>query len=247
MPFNVIGNVTRWGADDGAIGNRTVTAGTDKDFNFSVYTRDNNEFMLFRGIGSTSANTLYIGYGQSGYRQSTRIYFGGGASVSATSASIYGTFDGINGEWGFGSAAEQDGSVLTAQSTTKPSIPFPRQTTVQWTAYSQILGSGVYDTTVNRVGVSDGTTRRYLAETLTGSTTADISSISAASEGTTTIAITGAATGDQVLVSPVRFAPGVYTRAAVTSAGTVTVYVYNSTASPYDPASTTFRVNVIRQ
>jgi hypothetical protein len=245
MPFNVIGNIMRVGADDGAITLRSVTAGTDKDFNLCVYTKDNNEFMVMRAIGA-SGNVLYLGGGSGGYKQSTRIYFSGAASISATSSTIYGTLDGINGEWGLGSSSTTSGSVLTVNSTTKSAIPFPRQTTAQWIAYSQVAGSGVYDTSVSKIGVSDGTTRRYLSEELTGSVVWDIPNITTGTEQTTTVTVTGAATGDQVLIDFPRPAANVLLVAQVTSANTVTLYAMN-TGAAIDPASRTYYVTVKRR
>ncbi len=246
MPFNVIGNVVRFGADDGALTNRTITAGVDKDFNFSVYTRDNNEFMLLRGIGGSANNTLYIGGGTSGYKQSTRIYFNGASSISASSSTTYGTLDGVNGEWGIGSASTTSGSVLTVNSTTKAAIPFPRQTTAQWAAYTPPQGSQVYDTTLNKIGVYDGTSRRYIVESLPGLVTWDIPNITAGTEQTTTLTVTGAAVGDQVVVDGTRPAANVMVVGMVTSTDTVTLYAMN-TGAAIDPISRIYRVNVIRQ
>lgn len=246
MPFNVIGNVVRMGADDGAISNRTVTSGTDKDFNLAVYTRDNNEFVVMRAIGGSANNALYLGGGQGGYRQSTQIYFMGSGSVSATSATAYGRLDGVNGEWGIGSSSTTSGSVLTVNSTTKAAIPFPRQSTVQWTAYTPPQGSQVYDTTLNKIGVYDGTTRRYVVESLIGSVTWDIPNITAGTEQTTTLTVTGAAVGDQVVVDGTRPAANVMVVGMVTATDTVTLYAMN-TGAAIDPISRIYRVNVIRQ
>lgn len=66
--------------------------------------------------------------------------------------------------------------------------------------------------------------------------------IAAAATGSATFTLTGAATGDVVVVNPPALTTGlVFAGAAVTGANTVTVYATNTTASPIDEAAATFR------
>lgn len=82
---------------------------------------------------------------------------------------------------------------------------------------------------------------------LTGSATWDIGSLGTLANGSTTLTVTGAATGDLVVVSPAMPSAGVIVSGDVTSADTVTLRAHNTTGGTIDPASTTFRVKVIRQ
>lgn len=70
----------------------------------------------------------------------------------------------------------------------------------------------------------------------------DFPSISAAATGSATFTLTGAASGDMVLLNPPALTSGlVFAGAAVTAADTVTVYAVNATASPINEAAATFR------
>ena len=66
--------------------------------------------------------------------------------------------------------------------------------------------------------------------------------IAAAATGSATFTLTGAATGDVVVVNPPALTTGlVFAGATVTGANTVTVYAVNTTASPIDEGAATFR------
>lgn len=85
---------------------------------------------------------------------------------------------------------------------------------------------------------------KYLG--IEGSATWDSGSISANSYTSTTITATGAALGDFVLVSAsAALDTGTMMTAEVTSSNTVTVKLYNMTASPIDPSSKTYYVRVL--
>lgn len=86
-----------------------------------------------------------------------------------------------------------------------------------------------------------------LAASLSGSTTWDIASLGTLANGSTALTVTGAAVGDLVVVSPAMPATGVVVSGDVTSADTVTLRAHNTTSGSVDPASTTFRVRVIKQ
>lgn len=100
----------------------------------------------------------------------------------------------------------------------------------------------------NNAIIYDGTNSCRLFKGLSGSATLDFSSISAQTGSELTITVTGAADGDDVLVSPpnASFNAGVVYKARVSSSNTVSVTAYNITTGSIDPASGTFKVTVIK-
>ena len=81
---------------------------------------------------------------------------------------------------------------------------------------------------------------------LTATATLNFPSISAASQADLTITVTGAATGDEVIMAlPAAPAAGIVFNAFVSAANTVTVRASNITGSPVDPASASYGVIVI--
>ena len=81
---------------------------------------------------------------------------------------------------------------------------------------------------------------------LTATATLNFPSISAASQADLTITVTGAATGDEVIMSlPAAPAAGIVFNAFVSAADTVTIRASNITGSPVDPASASYGVIVI--
>jgi len=85
-----------------------------------------------------------------------------------------------------------------------------------------------------------------IKQILYGSATWDPASIAAGAQATTTITVSGAASGDLVIVSfRQTIANGLIVKAFVTAADTVTVYLDNTTAGAIDPGSGTVRVAVI--
>ena len=75
-----------------------------------------------------------------------------------------------------------------------------------------------------------------------GTVAIDPASINATTRGGTTFTLTGAATTDIIIVNPPADLNDdlIFTGAAVTAADTVTIYLYNPTASGIDQASATF-------
>jgi hypothetical protein len=86
---------------------------------------------------------------------------------------------------------------------------------------------------------SSGSTVKKIA---TGTGSVDLAAIAAGATGSGTFTVTGAASGDVVVVNPPALTTGlVFAGAAVTGANTVTVYAVNATGSPIDEAAATFR------
>lgn len=80
-----------------------------------------------------------------------------------------------------------------------------------------------------------------------GTLTHDFGSISAQSQATQTVTISGARTGDMVLVRPTTAVNGIITDGTVTADNTVTVRALNYSAAPIDPASQVYTVLVVQQ
>jgi hypothetical protein len=97
----------------------------------------------------------------------------------------------------------------------------------------------VGDATVGTLAVGGGTTIKKIVST---TASVDFPEIAAATTGSATFTLTGAASGDSIFLNPPALTTGlVFAGAAVTGANTVTVYAVNATASPIDQASATFR------
>lgn len=138
-------------------------------------------------------------------------------------------------------------SAFELESTTKGFLP-PRMTTTQADAISSpAAGLILYDTSVGKPRVHSGTRYRYFVTELVGSQTWDIPNTAAQSEQSTTVTVTGAAVGSPVLITPSRVGAGFITYGVVTSADTVTIYAFNASSGPIDPASQTFGVKVLLQ
>ena len=75
-----------------------------------------------------------------------------------------------------------------------------------------------------------------------GTVSIDPASINATTRGATTFTLTGAATTDIIIVNPPATLNDdlIFAGAAVTSADTVTIYLYNPTGAGIDQASATF-------
>jgi len=111
------------------------------------------------------------------------------------------------------------------------------------------LGAGDvwFRSDLNELRVQASSKTYSTALTLGGSATWDISSLGTLANGSTTLTVTGAAVGDEVVVSPSMPSAGVIVAGDVTSANTVTLRAHNTSSGTIDPASTTFRVKVIKQ
>lgn len=84
-------------------------------------------------------------------------------------------------------------------------------------------------------------------KTYTASLTHDFGSISAQSQATQTVTVTGARTGDAVLVRPTTAVNGIIMDGTVTAADTVTVRAVNYSSGSIDPGSQVYRVVVFQQ
>lgn len=85
-----------------------------------------------------------------------------------------------------------------------------------------------------------------ITKVLSGSASLDFPSIAAVSQADLTITVTGAAVGDEVILSlPAAPAAGLVFNAFVSAANTVTVRASNITAAAVDAAAATFGVIVI--
>jgi hypothetical protein len=117
--------------------------------------------------------------------------------------------------------------------------PYIRVTATDTVSNSVVFYNG-------RVTVPNTTINTKADVVLTGSGTINFGSVSAQTSATSTLTVTGTAAGDPVTVACVGPAveAGIIYTARGSAANTVTVYAYNITGSPIDPASDTFKVIV---
>ena len=95
-------------------------------------------------------------------------------------------------------------------------------------------------------GFIAGTGTAAITKVLTATASLNFPSISAASQSDLTITVTGAAVGDEVIMSlPAAPAAGLVFNAFVSAADTVTIRASNITASPVDAAAASYGVIVI--
>ena len=99
---------------------------------------------------------------------------------------------------------------------------------------------------VSQNGFIAGTGTAAINKILTATASLNFPSISAASQADLTITVTGAAVGDEVIMSlPAAPAAGLVFNAFVSAADTVTIRASNITASPVDPAAANYGVVVL--
>lgn len=84
-------------------------------------------------------------------------------------------------------------------------------------------------------------------QTYTSSITFDFGNISAQSQATTTVTVTGARSGDAVLVRPTTAVNGIILDGTVTAVDTVTIRAVNYSSGAIDPGSQSYRVIVFSQ
>lgn len=84
-------------------------------------------------------------------------------------------------------------------------------------------------------------------KTYTATKTHDFGSINAQVESTTTVTVTGARSGDAVLVRPTTAVNGIILDGTVTASDTVTIRAVNYSSAPIDPDSQVYRVIVFQQ
>jgi len=97
--------------------------------------------------------------------------------------------------------------------------------------------------------VTTSGTRHILSKTLTGTGVLNYGSIASLATETLTITVTGAAIGDVILVGIDNGSKStglIFGQPWVSGTNTVSLEAYNSTVSPIDPASGTFRASVIK-
>lgn len=91
------------------------------------------------------------------------------------------------------------------------------------------------------------TNAALLTRALSGSKTHDFGNITAVNTDTTTLTITGAQTGDSVIVNPsTALEAGIVVYGYVSAADTVTIVANNPTAGAINPASRTYYVTVLK-
>jgi hypothetical protein len=84
-------------------------------------------------------------------------------------------------------------------------------------------------------------------KTYTATKTHDFGSINAQVESTTTVTVTGARSGDAVLIRPTTAVNGIILDGTVTASDTVTIRAVNYSTGAIDPASQVYRVIVFQQ
>jgi hypothetical protein len=110
-----------------------------------------------------------------------------------------------------------------------------------------ITGGLVHDSTLQRPIFSDGTNWQVIAAKLTATATLDFPSIAANGQQELTITVTGAVTGDAVMLgAPAAIEAGLQWSGWVSAADTVKIRVTNETAGAIDPASATWRATVVK-
>lgn len=88
----------------------------------------------------------------------------------------------------------------------------------------------------------------YKDGVLSTSSALDFASIAAGAIGTATLAVTGAVTGQAVILgAPSTVEAGLAWSGFVSAADTVTVRLHNTTGAPIDPASATWTAKVFTQ
>ena len=75
----------------------------------------------------------------------------------------------------------------------------------------------------------------------------DFGLIAAQSQATQTVTVTGARSGDSVIVRPTTAVNGIIVDGTVTAANTVTVRAVNYSSAGIDPATQIYRVTVLQQ
>jgi hypothetical protein len=85
------------------------------------------------------------------------------------------------------------------------------------------------------------------SKTFTSTLTHDFGSIATLSQATQTVTVTGARSGDAVIVTPTTAVNGIVIDGTVTAVDTVTVRAVNYSSGAIDPASQAYRVIVFQQ
>lgn len=130
-----------------------------------------------------------------------------------------------------GTTAAQSVLLLTAAAIT-PSVPIVNASLTAPTATTIAIGSGT-----------------VISKVLKGTVTIDPASINATTFSSQTFTLTGAATGDSLILNPpaAGLTAGLFVlQCFVSSANTITICFYNSTGAPIDQASASWNYTLIR-
>jgi len=173
--------------------------------------------------------------------------FGANATNASTSSDV---MIGSNHKFGIGTATTDPTAYLqiaTAGTTTAGTAPLKLTSGTNLT--SPEAGSIEYDGT--NLFFSPSTVRQTVMKALVGSASLNFGGTPIAAGGNEelTITVTGAADGDEVIlgIPNASFIAGVIYTARVSATNTVSVQAVNTTASPADPGSGTFKVSVIKR
>jgi len=220
-------------ADNGDESNYFIDMGINSSGNTStgVIGGANNAYLY------TTGNDFAIGTGRS---SKSLIFFTGGLATNERMR-----IDG-SGNVGVGTSSPTAKLHLPAGTATASTAPLKLTSGTNLTTPED--GAVEYNGT--NYFVTQGTTRYTLAKTLTATATLDFPSTGASSASTLTISVPGAVDGDAVSLGAPNAAAsigGANFSAYVSSAGVVTVKLYNSNVlTAIDPASGTYRVSVLR-
>lgn len=121
--------------------------------------------------------------------------------------------------------------------------------TTSGTRQGGFAANGTFDlvgnaTVAGSISIGGGTT---ITRVLSATGTLDFGSVASLATAELTITVTNAATGNSVSAgAPAAIEAGLIWSAYVSASNTVTIRVYNSTVSPIDPASATWRATVFQ-
>ena len=107
--------------------------------------------------------------------------------------------------------------------------------------------AGAVEMNSGKLYFTPSATREQVFTGLTSTATLDFPSIAGGTAAELTVSVTGAATGETVLLGPpAALETGLGATGIVTASNTVTVRLANNTAGAVDPASATWRATVLR-
>jgi hypothetical protein len=268
----IIGNTAMTNHSSGnrnvAIGNQALYSNGSSSFNVAVgdislyYTTGGNNTAIGRQSGmNTSSGTqnVFVGY-QAGLNNTTgsnNIAIGVNVYLPSATASgqlniqnaIYGTSNtgtegtASTGNIGMYVQAPTARLHLPAGASTANKSPLKFESGTSLATPEN--GAVEYDGT--NYYVTSGGVRYTVAKTLTGTVTHDFANTTPGSTNSVNITVTGAASGDVVILglpSTALSGAGVQYYAFVTAADTVTIYFSNNSGSDKDPASGTYKVSV---
>ena len=231
--FDVVGNTITIGSDSGTNGVRTTTIAKAAQVTGPKYQTSDNVPVFIETLSDASNNRLTLGTANASgtnqtinswalYLASTRT----GSSVRQWLGTAYGTQIASSGT----SASTPNSSALMDWVSTTQGLGVMNMTRAQFDAISsRKSGLFVFDTTNTKLATYDGTRSVNLSEELVPVTSSVIfgalTALTAATPTSGTITVTGAAVGDEVIVTPSALNSGsTHVDGVVTSANTVTLY-----------------------